>query len=118
LHKFVALFSGGSKTQSLRVVGFGLDTRLQALDQGCADLIGIGHHGDVCHFHHGGIGVFVHCDDKVGIGCSGSVLDGAADAKGKKNSGFDMFTGLADQGAVIGPSGIYDGAGGADLTRE
>jgi len=29
-----------------------------------------------------------------------------------------MVTGLADQGAVIGPPGIYDGTGGADFTRE
>ena len=67
---------------------------------------------------NGGLGILVDGQYILGSGHPCQVLDGAADAEGKENLGPDVFAGLADQGAVIGPSGIYDGAGGADLTRE
>ena len=46
------------------------------------------------------------------------MLDSAADAEEKKKPRFDVFTGLADESAIVDPPGIYDGAGGADLPRD
>ena len=67
---------------------------------------GIGHDGDISHFHHGRLGVFVYRNDETGFPQARSVLNGAADAKGKQNFRLDMFSCLADQRIMSGPAGV------------
>ncbi len=46
------------------------------------------------------------------------LLNGAADAEGKKNFRFDVLSRLADQNVVAGPSGVHHRPGRADVSAQ
>ncbi|MDY6792846.1 MAG: hypothetical protein SWH54_16400 [Thermodesulfobacteriota bacterium] len=50
-------------------------------DDAKADLICISNNGNVWHLHHGGIGIFIDGNDKMGISQGCGMLKGTADSK-------------------------------------
>lgn len=79
------------------------DAIFQFSNHSGTELAGIRYDGDIRHFHHGGVWVFVDGDDQIGIMNGGGMLDGPTDTQRKEYPGMDVFSCLANQTIMIRP---------------